>query len=331
MPFILAYKEGDGEWQDMPEPVYETGAEASAYAKRRNHSSKLWGHNTKFRVRTLKPDDPLAWRSRELACFADGTYTKVPWDHTNCFLEHVDPEDPTKVRFFSRDEDAWVNKYTRMSPGRFYIKYIDSSPEPGLIESYCAKMGLDTIVSKLQIGRTADEFEHVYTNGPHSCMAYEATQGRYQSGFHPVRVYGDLDLGVAYITRSGDITARTLVWPDKKLYGRIYGDRDRLIERLTEEGYIESPGWDFSGARLHLKRNGENEIISPYVDGDDLDGCIEDNYIVLGTNTSLILKGADGLVYTDRCQNCGETEVSLYWHDYHEMYHCGCLSTESED
>ena len=76
----------------------------------------------------------------------------------------------------------------------------------------------------LLFARTPDEIEDVYINGPSSCMSYE--QDRYKSCTrHPVVVYGAGDLAIAYIKskkKKSKVLARALVWPDHKIYGRIY-------------------------------------------------------------------------------------------------------------
>lgn len=322
MPFIIGWRHSENdEWHRDTGHIFAEGADASEYAKQRNAMYKQWGEATRLRVFPLPIDDPLAWRVREQARFKDGTYVRPPWyeEYGEQMFEHIDPNDPTKVRFYADEQDAHRNRYTSMAPGRFFARFIDAMPPAGTIERYCAKMGLDMTVSKLQIGKTADEFVDVYVNGPHSCMAYPWDPDRYQSPFHPVRVYGDLDLAVAYIKRGDEITGRTIVWPEKKIHGRIYGDMERMKERLAEEGYSED--WNFVGARLQLIRNGYGEIIAPYVDG-DLDGKIEGEYLVLTKEPTIILKCPDGIRETESCSRCGSKGVVLSWDSDWDGYVC---------
>jgi hypothetical protein len=324
MPFVIAYRhDKQAAWTNLDGEVYEDGKEAAAFAKSRNDYNKSYDNPTRYRVVPIPIEDPLAWRIREEQKFKDNVYTSPPWERTS-LLEHVDPDDPTKVRFFMDDKDAHRNRYTSMNPARFYIKYIDPHPSQTYIDEICAKMGLDMTVSKLQLATTADEIERVYTSGPHSCMAYKAEKFGLET--HPVRVYGDLDLAVAYIERAGEITGRCLVWPEKKIHGRIYGDLKRLKMRLDEEGYIEN--WDFSGARLHwIEENGRR--VAPYVDGDDLGGIRDGDFIILTNEPHLILKSPDGDIDTACCYRCRTENVHITWHEDEEEYFCAeCWDTE---
>lgn len=327
MPFVLAFRHSPNEdWTNLSHPVYQDGASAQAEAKDRNTRVRSWNDSVRYKVVRLSDEDPLAWRLRQEALFADGTYKKCPWHESvgghHRWYDHVDPNDPTKVRFFANSDDGERNRPTSMSPGRFYLRYIDDYPDTGVVEGYCAQMGLDMTVSKLQIEMDADGIERIYTSGPHSCMAYPFDQDKFDSPYHPVRNYAAGDLGVAYITRGGDVTARCMVWPDKKIHGRIYGDRERLVARLTEEGYTED--WNFIGAKLILDRDSNGRIISPYVDGADLEGTIDGTYIKLvhTDDNTLMLKGAEGLASAQECEFCEASGVHLQWNDDEDRYVC---------
>jgi hypothetical protein len=326
MPFMLAHRyNADQEWCPLEDQVFEEGQTASIEAKALNARAKSWGDTGRYKVVPIKPEDPFAWRIREEVKFRDGTYSKCPWNEDGYrydrYYEHIDPEDSTKVRFIAHDRDGQRGRYTVMAPGRFFLKYHDSYPGTGVIEAYCAKMGLDMTVSTLQLATSSDDIERVYTNGPHSCMAYVCDEDHFDSDIHPVRQYGDLDLACAYITRSGEITARCMVWPEKKIYGRIYGDAERIKARLAEEGYTED--WKFVGARLKLERTNFGQIIAPYVDG-DVDGTLTDTHIVLvpSDQATLILKSPDGVVAADHCDSCGRSGVPLRWDEDDERYVC---------
>ena len=87
---------------------------------------------------------------------------------------------------------------------------------------------------------------------------------------------------MAFLWRQGRITARALVWPERKVYGRVYGDAERLHRALHEAGYISeyqhrriisNRGGDiyvdggFNGARL-LKFEVGDALAAPYMDND---------------------------------------------------------------
>jgi hypothetical protein len=325
MPFKIVFRrKADAEWEDYSESlVYADGAEAAAVSKQRNAMYKGWGDPIRTKVVSLPIDDPLAWRIREEQRLNDGTYILPPWGRVYDRLEHVDPDDPTKIRFFADARDAHRNRYTSMNPAKFYTRYINECVDPVVLDGYCAKMGLNSTTSPLMFARTADEIERVYTSGPHSCMAYTYRSDRFEGGEHPVRLYGDLDLAVAYIERFGDITARALCWPEKKIFGRIYGDAARIRERFKEEGFTED--WLFFGARIHLKHTKHNHIRAPYVDG-ELDGTLDPNgpfiRLVPESEATIILKEPNGVASAWSCGECGKEGVPLHWNDEYDTYTC---------
>ena len=90
------------------------------------------------------------------------------------------------------------------------------------------------------------------------------TQGKQSSG---------LTLAVLY--QDGKPVARTLTYEndDGKYFVRNYGD-DRLVRWLDEHGYVHQQ-WLPHGTRLWTECHdrGNDEYLSPYVDGDECDAC----------------------------------------------------------
>ena len=144
----------------------------------------------------------------------------------------------------------------------------------------------------LQFAQTPDEIEHVYKHGPSSCM--DASH-HWSEGESPVRVYGAGDLAVAYLEdvhgtqgaprlandEDGDdddyavraIPARCLVWPEKKVMGRVYPAEGHdahaeLKNRLIKAGYVSlyTDNKLFNGARLLKERIERGKFRMPYVD-----------------------------------------------------------------
>lgn len=315
MPYAIMISYGRDRTNRHFEPtniVYENGAEAGAYVKNENSYQGEWGRSCFYKAVKISDDDPLAWRYRIEKQLEDGVFEKAPWaDYygRGSYYEHIDPDDSTKIRFHANEDHGMAGRYTSMAPGRFVRKYMDSCVRPELMDKWCAVMGLEETVSALLIARTPEEIVRVYNEGPHSCMAYELSNedGPFSRlDVHPVAAYGDSDLGVAYIERGGEITARCLVWPDKKKFGRIYGDRYRLLERLKENDYIED--WEFVGAKIRqLKSDGD--LILPYLDFEA--GVIKDgeDWLVVSDKPHIIGKSPDGVPSQDECQNCGKSDV----------------------
>jgi hypothetical protein len=306
--------------------IFDSGQEAGAWVKMENMMCAT--HPSSFqRIRRYKAlritnENPLLWRQRIEKQLADGELQRVPWHEyyyqrswgPTGLYEHIDPDDGTKVRFIACATDGLEGRFTSMNPGRFIRQFIEATPDSSLLDRWCAQMGLDATTSKLKIARSPEDVVRVYTQGPHSCMGYpypaDPTRGNpwfpHVVDQHPVNAYGNSDLGVAYITRMGEITARCLVWPEKKQHSRIYGDNNRLLERLKENGYVEN--WAFIGARIRQLRSQTSdchELILPYIDGDL--GVIPDgkDWLILSDKPHIIAKSPNGLAYTEECEDCG--------------------------
>lgn len=320
MPYlIMLSREGVGKQRnwEATDIIYDDGQDAGLYVKRENNYQTLMGSIMRYRAVKITEDNPLMWRQREQRKFEEGIYQRVPWADeffgaNTGMYEHIDPDDPTKVRFIASQEDGLAGRYTSMTPGRFIRKYV-GNVEPRDLDRWCAQMGINETTSELKLARTADEIVYVYNNGPHSCMAYKLNHPVFENvDVHPVSVYGDSDLAVAYIERFDEITARCLVWPEKKQFGRIYGDRERLLERLNENGYVEN--WDFTGAKIRcLTHKKTHAVIVPYIDGEDM-GVIDnddDKWLTLSNKPHVICKRPDGMTSAHKCQRCGAERVWL--------------------
>jgi hypothetical protein len=148
----------------------------------------------------------------------------------------------------------------------------------------------------------------------------------FDSSIHPCRIYAAGDLAVAYMVRKDEITARALVWPEKKIYGRIYGDETRLLDLLDTAGYREG---SLNGARM-LRIPDSGGFVCPYIDGvmsaeDSGEFLIIGDGDVCGSNQ----KGLSGSKYT--CEECSASvdaddcssdyEGNIYCqHCYHHLF-----------
>lgn len=334
MPYAIMVSHGADRENRVFQPtdiIFENGAEAGAYVKSENMYTGRWGGPRFYKAVKISDDDPMAWRFRITKQLEEGVFQRSPWyDYygTGSMYDHIDPDDGTKIRFFANEDHGMAGRYTSMAPGRFVRRYLDSCVRPDLMDQWCAAMGIDEEVTKLLIARTPEEVVRVYNEGPHSCMAYQLSRedGPFQHlDVHPVACYGDSDIGVAYIERGGEITARCLVWPDKKLHGRIYGDRHRLLERLKENDYVEE--WDFVGAKIRQLRS-RSQLVLPYIDGDL--GVVKKGrkWLILTEEPHIIGKSPDGVPSAESCSSCEKTDVPLmaYRDDPDDEYQYVCSS-----
>lgn len=302
--------------------VFDNGADAAS-ASKLLATGDLYdnGHRAvKCQPRRLGND---AWKARELGRFADGTYVALPWADlpklaaTEDHFAHISTEDGAKIAYTQDASKGAGDIQTRVRPGKylaqFYSDTFDAPTIARLVAEFRNQYGESNV---LLFADTADEIELVYVNGPRSCMAHPASH--FDSSEHPCRIYAAGDLAVAYMVRNDEIKARALVWPAKKIFGRIYGDEARLLD-LLETASFESGA--LNGARMTRIEEGDG-FICPYIDnsteaGDNGTHLILGGYGVCGNNQN----GLSGsLMCCDSCE-CSIDESHCYG-DGNGNYYC---------
>ena len=251
------------------------------------------GIDPKSEIVTFLPseEESADWRSREYDRFMSGTYLEVPWRPVDRYDQihytHLSLSHPGLIAYTASEEHGVQDRQTRMAPGRYLQRFYAEHASNDQIAEWIAACKAEHL--QLQIARTPDDVVTVYTakDGPTSCMDH-----RLRVEIHPSIVYGDSDLGVAYLgdLESETITARCVVWPDRQLYDRAYGDKATLIQLLRAHGYTKGA---FEGARIRLITNSHGRIVVPYVDGFN-SGSLSDRWITL-----------DGRSGVSLCETCG--------------------------
>jgi len=235
----------------------------------------------------------LQWRDRELRRLVSGEYTELPWcaeiwwaerpEEMRHHYAHVSKEKETMVAFTESPEKGEQDRQTRIRAGAYLTRFFSNILTPQEIQFWCRVFNGDNEESaSFSLAKTPDEIEEIYKNGPASCMSCDFR------GVHPSRVYGGFDLAIAYIKKSADyhdepIASRALVWPERKIYGRIYptperydtgARRDsamrehaRLEKALRAEGYESGSLGSFNGARIAAIPLGDSSYAMPYLDG----------------------------------------------------------------
>jgi hypothetical protein len=224
--------------------------------------------------------ESLPWRLREEARFLTGAYASVPWagklppipDH----YAHLSTAKAGLIAFTDTPEKAAADIQTPIKPGRYLARFYPNlaSHEVRDLQESMPR------AAKLRFAITADDIERIYVTGPQSCMSHEAAQ--FDGPCHPVRVYGDSDLQLAYITNTAGLpTARALIWAEKKRHGRMYGHETLLAQALERAGYESE---EFTGARIRRIPVGGDaaQVVMPYIDSDRSFGVIDDNWLCIG-------------------------------------------------
>lgn len=290
-----------------------------------------YAHSYSFRM-IQKPAPTLAmakhivamttWKQREADKFASGEYTALPWAnedwYKNCdrvaeHFAHISKKNPGKIAYTPNTSCGIENKRIMVSPLRYLYDWFASY-------NYCVNTKTNEELSKLandfralcgsaydlHYAITEDEWEDVYTNGPDSCMSKDASDYN-TDGYHPVRVYAAGDLQLAYLLSrtedgEGDIVARAIVWPAKKIYVRAYGEyASDLQNELRMLGYQEG---SLKGARLLLERRGFG-IVCPYLDSGGWVSIAED-YLIIGNDCTgdHEARNTDGIICSAQCERC---------------------------
>lgn len=172
-------------------------------------------------------------------------------------------KDPCLVSYYMSVEDAKRGKRTAGKLGRYLTRFWGWHFTEEQISDIANKHRALHLPPTLKITSDPDEIERVYTNGPHSCMAYGP--GHFACDIHPARVYGGGDTAVAYLElEDGRITARSVVIPKDKYYTRCYGNDAVLQQLLQAQGYTERRD-GLNGYRVKAIRSG-HRLVMPYLD-----------------------------------------------------------------
>lgn len=224
---------------------------------------------------------------------------------------HVSKLDHTKIAYTKDEESGSADKQTQTTIGRYLTQYHQLDNE--LIKYITALHA--SIYAPVNVKfATGQDVVTVYTKchdtGVASCMT--KPDHYYESSQHPVSVYADGDLSLAYLADDdGNIKARALVWQDKKIHGRIYGDYERLHSALRALDYSDDVS--FHGAKIkRIMCDNNNRLILPYLDGVQTVTEIDDEWLKIDRNGDISASQTDGLqqeAYYCLCDRC-EDEIA---------------------
>lgn len=254
---------------------YDDASTANARCKFLNDELARVEGAVRFKVRRKVEDavDADDWHKRERDRFESGEYKPVPWDTSLLpyHYAHVSKADHGMIAFTENDAKGRANIKTRMLPGRYLQKYYRTVFNETQIRQYAARVCIENDMPVFGITKDADEIVSIYVNGPRSCMSKD--EKSFFNGYHPARIYAAGDLGLAWLKgqHSDTYSCRSLCWPDKKVYGRVYGDGAswslHLERELHKMGYYQDTS-GFNGAKLHFVKHPtlKDCVVAPYVD-----------------------------------------------------------------
>lgn len=303
--------------------------------KRAARASKLASYvlNRKVQVRRAQTGDEN-WRERERSRFTSGDYTPLEPGLASYVREyypdhyaHVAKKRPDLIAYTKSEDKGRDDKQSLISV-KAYVELVGKHPDlewPGyrierLVRNQLTYAGI--CEKEYTLATTPDDIARVYIEYDGAASQVSSSCMRYGEGhwprvdgarFHPARVYGAGDLAIAYISNDdGRTVARAIVWPDKKIYSRVYADNDHLHRLLKRDGYKQSRYYDsdndsIEGARLLRVENDDGNLVCPYVD--ECDTVSDDGeYLILdgGDYTTQNTSGYIKLQPEYTCEHCGD-------------------------
>jgi hypothetical protein len=244
----------------------------------------------------------LDWMAREAGRLADGTYTPLPAPFADMVARsqpehfaHLSQGDKRRIAFTETASAGERDRQKVLSASQYAERHLQGW-FCGDRERFIAAVygeGLEPIFVPLgDVDALVSTYLECEENGEEvaSCMSH--SWDNYSSRIHPVSVYAlggditmaflrsygedncpddmrphDIDIGATWGGDScGPIVARCLVWPEAKLFGRVYGcagEARTLRSALESRGYTGSNRFD--GARVgRVIEN--NSYVMPYLD-----------------------------------------------------------------
>lgn len=224
------------------------------------------------------------WRERERRkVYGNRNGTQAPpWDGEDWYWDklrdlhhaYLSIEKPGLIAYTPSEEWGVADRQLRVRPGKYleqFAPHLTSTER----DAFCAQVKAIDDRNVVKFASTPDEIVRVYRNGPSSCMSHDVSSYS-TNGLHPVSVYGDSDLQLAYLANEDGTTfrARALVWPDKKIHSRVYGD-ETIKYLLTQMGYKNG---SLAGAHVRKIRVDDDVFLMPYVDGIETADIVADRF-----------------------------------------------------
>ena len=217
---------------------------------------------------------------------------------------HVSKLDASKIAYTENEDKGMNDRQTQMNVARYLIQHCNVNPDlANYIDMLHKKEYQDY---QIHFESNGDKIVKLYQNGPNTCMSKEAH--RYDSYCHPVLVYDNSDISLAYTLNDEDrVSARVLVWQDKKLYSRFYGDYEKLKKQLDILGY--SSDNTFHGAKIKRIEDEDkrNRLVLPYLDGCNTVSILDSKWLMIDESGDIEANTTNGLqrkITKYYCESC---------------------------
>jgi len=317
--------------------IFENGVAAADYARAMTATA-----GKKYQVR--RAENNVDWKAREQERFNSGHYESPKWLAKYCvrmvragfnpdlFSEHaihVSKRDPSKIAYTQDAIKGAADIQTPVRVGSYLTQYCPEM-SPDMVKEIALEHANIYVGQSFLIATTPDEIEEVYRNGPNSCMSKGLSY--FSSSQHPVRVYGDSDLQLAYLkNENGHFSARALICRETMTFYRIYGDVERLEHALKRVGYSRG---DFEGARIRrLVCENNNRLILPYLDGIQSVSIFNAEFLKIDSDGEIYADTTDGLERGETCERCERSanETTSVYTDvrYTEQWCSRCVENHS--